>query len=83
MAGQPVGYITEEAGSWFARQLFGTRRPFRALIMDPDGSPLLWVCIIYGFVIVPLLLNNYTRYEDHSPGSTPECTSNDPSYLNL
>lgn len=45
--GEPLGYITEEPGTFFSsmsRQLFRTHRPFRALIMDAHGSPLLWVC---------------------------------------
>ncbi|KAJ7582641.1 Scramblase-domain-containing protein [Mycena floridula] len=44
--GETVGYITEEPGSFlasFGRQLFGTHRPFRAMIMDVHGRPLLWL----------------------------------------
>ena len=26
-----------------ARQAFATHRPFRAIIMDAEGSPVLWV----------------------------------------
>lgn len=46
--GDAVGYITEEPGSFlasFGRQLLGTHRPFRALIMDLEGTPLLWASI--------------------------------------
>lgn len=41
-----LGYIAEEPRgmlAMFARQLFRTHRPFRALVMDSAGSPILWV----------------------------------------
>lgn len=41
-----LGYIAEEPKgllSMFSRQLFRTHRPFRALVMDSAGSPILWV----------------------------------------
>jgi len=41
-----VGYIAEEEGGLLAtisRQAFATHRPFRAVIMDASGSPVLWV----------------------------------------
>ncbi|KIO13185.1 hypothetical protein M404DRAFT_122509 [Pisolithus tinctorius Marx 270] len=44
--GEPLGYIAEEAHGFlsvFARQIFRTHRPFRALVMDLEGSPLLWL----------------------------------------
>jgi hypothetical protein len=45
-AGEPLGYIAEEPGGIWAmvsRQAFATHRPFRAVIMDLEGSPVLWV----------------------------------------
>jgi hypothetical protein len=44
--GNPLGYIAEEPRGFlasFGRQIFRTHRPFRALILDLNGSPLLWV----------------------------------------
>ncbi|KAH7107774.1 Scramblase-domain-containing protein [Auriculariales sp. MPI-PUGE-AT-0066] len=44
--GQVVGYILEEPRgilSTLSRQLFRTHRPFRALVLDPDGAPILWL----------------------------------------
>lgn len=46
-AGNTVGYIAEEEKGFLAtisRQAFATHRPFRAVIMDASGSPILWVC---------------------------------------
>lgn len=45
-AGNTVGYIAEEEKGILAtisRQAFATHRPFRAVIMDASGSPILWV----------------------------------------
>ncbi len=45
-AGETLGYIAEEPRgflSMFSRQVFRTHRPFRALVMDSQGSPILWV----------------------------------------
>ena len=45
--GEPLGYIAEEQGGFlsaFFRQIFRTHRPFRAIIMDNEGTPVLWVC---------------------------------------
>lgn len=42
-----MGYIAEEPRgflSMFARQAFRTHRPFRAVVLDRHGSPVLWVC---------------------------------------
>ncbi|EGN96056.1 hypothetical protein SERLA73DRAFT_185568 [Serpula lacrymans var. lacrymans S7.3] len=44
--GEPLGYIAEEPRgilSMFSRQIFRTHRPFRALVMDTHGSPILWI----------------------------------------
>lgn len=44
--GKPLGYVAEEPRGFlasFGRQIFRTHRPFRALILDLNGSPLLWV----------------------------------------
>jgi hypothetical protein len=56
-AGEPLGYIAEEPRgflSMFSRQIFRTHRPFRALVMDLHGSPILWVRSI---VIFPTSIN--------------------------
>ncbi|KAF8630376.1 hypothetical protein AX15_002938 [Amanita polypyramis BW_CC] len=45
-AGETVGYIAEEERGILAavsRQAFATHRPFRAVIMNPAGLPILWV----------------------------------------
>lgn len=47
--GEPLGYIAEEPkGFWgtLSRQAFSTHRPFRAVIMDKEGVPVLWGCLL-------------------------------------
>ena len=44
--GEVLGYVAEEPRGFFSmwsRQVFRTHRPFRALVMDASGSPILWV----------------------------------------
>ncbi len=57
--GEVLGFIAEEPRGLlasFSRQLFKTHRPFRAVIMDREGTPVLWVwcemfscCYLYSF----------------------------------
>ncbi|KAJ3811013.1 Scramblase-domain-containing protein [Lentinula aff. lateritia] len=45
-AGEQVGFIAEEPRGFlsaFNRQIFATHRPFKALVMDSSGTPILWV----------------------------------------
>jgi hypothetical protein len=50
--GEVLGFIAEEPRGLLAslsRQLLRTHRPFRAVIMDREGTPILWVwcaCIV-------------------------------------
>jgi len=44
--GEPLGFIAEEPRGFLgslSRQVFSTHRPFRAVIMDKEGQPILWV----------------------------------------
>ncbi|KAF5330868.1 hypothetical protein D9619_005864 [Psilocybe cf. subviscida] len=44
-AGEHLGYIAEEPKGFLGtitRQAFATHRPFRAVIMDKEGTPVLW-----------------------------------------
>ncbi|KAF8478652.1 Scramblase-domain-containing protein [Russula ochroleuca] len=45
-AGETLGFIAEEPRGLLtslSRQLLRTHRPFRAMIMDRDGTPVLWI----------------------------------------
>lgn len=46
--GTPVGFLAEEdAGvlGTVSRQALRTRRPFRAVVLDLEGKPILWVSL--------------------------------------
>ncbi|OBZ75940.1 hypothetical protein A0H81_04134 [Grifola frondosa] len=51
--GETLGFVAEEPRgmlSTFSRQLFRTHRPFRAIIMDSEGSPILWIRRPFAFI---------------------------------
>ncbi|KAH9857035.1 Scramblase-domain-containing protein [Lenzites betulinus] len=51
--GDTLGYVVEEPGGFlsaFQRQVFRTHRPFRALVMDSQGSPILWFRRPFAFI---------------------------------
>ncbi|KAG9016835.1 hypothetical protein FRB93_009364 [Tulasnella sp. JGI-2019a] len=51
--GNVVGYIAEEPRGFmgtFARQLFKTHRAFRSVIMDVNGTPILWIHRPFSFI---------------------------------
>ena len=44
--GKLLGHITEASGSFFPvffRQIFRTSRPYRAIVTNHEGTPVLWV----------------------------------------
>lgn len=51
--GDTLGYIAEEPRGFLAtlsRQVFRTHRPFRAIVMDAEGSPILWIRRPFAFI---------------------------------
>ncbi|KAI1794513.1 Scramblase-domain-containing protein [Ganoderma leucocontextum] len=51
--GDTLGYIAEEPRGFLAtlsRQVFRTHRPFRAIVLDADGSPILWIRRPFAFI---------------------------------
>jgi len=61
-ADEVVGYIVEESQGFLkamSRQLFATHRPFKAIIMDAQGTPVLWVRVV----------------SDNHPSFTHPCTA--------
>lgn len=61
----------------FSRQLFRTHRPFRALVMDTEGSPILWVCILSALLVLNDVADEDIHkgsYVVHLHGSTLECS---------
>ncbi|KAF9262167.1 Scramblase-domain-containing protein [Marasmius fiardii PR-910] len=57
--GTPLGFIAEEPGgflSTLSRQVFATHRPFRALIMDTEGNPILWARYLFRHLYNPKII---------------------------
>ena len=71
--GNVLGYIAEEERGFlgtFARQLFRTHRAFRSVIMDKNGTPVLWVSESTSILLELKLIGNINRYTDLSHSST-------------
>ncbi|KAF8078084.1 Scramblase-domain-containing protein [Lyophyllum atratum] len=70
-AGMPVGYIAEEPKGFFGaitRQAFATHRPFRAVIMDLEGSPVLWLRRPFAWINSRMYVQ---RLKEYSPDGEP------------
>lgn len=73
-SGETLGYIVEEdAGffSMFRRQAFATHRPFRAVIMDIHGTPLLWVRRPFAWINSRMYVQRLQDYESYSSEGEP------------
>ncbi|KAI9065122.1 Scramblase [Trametes sanguinea] len=71
--GDTLGYIAEEPRgllSTFSRQIFRTHRPFRAIVMDAAGSPILWALELKPFEVTPPL--RVHKFQDDFDAYTPE-----------
>ncbi|KIK24876.1 hypothetical protein PISMIDRAFT_9883 [Pisolithus microcarpus 441] len=72
--GEPLGYIAEEPRgflSMFARQIFRTHRPFRALVMDLEGSPLLWLRRPFAWINSRMLVQRFPALDYSPPSGQP------------
>ncbi|KAF8163172.1 Scramblase-domain-containing protein [Crassisporium funariophilum] len=66
-AGEPLGYIAEEPRGFLgtlSRQAFATHRPFRAVIMNQEGSPILWIRRPFAWINSRMLVQ---RLKNHDP----------------
>ncbi|KAK7449677.1 hypothetical protein VKT23_013150 [Stygiomarasmius scandens] len=67
-AGESLGYIAEEPGSFLSsinRQLLATHRPFRAVILDPAGTPILWIRRPFAFINSRMYVQRLLDYDGH------------------
>ncbi|TDL27301.1 Scramblase-domain-containing protein [Rickenella mellea] len=70
ISGEPVGYIVEESSGFaaqFARQVFKLHRPFRALILDTDGCPILWLRRPFAWINSRMFAQKVEGYESDEP----------------
>ncbi|KAG1836224.1 Scramblase-domain-containing protein [Suillus subalutaceus] len=73
-AGEPLGYIAEEPRgilSMFARQIFRTHRPFRALVMDLHGSPILWIRRPFAWINSRMFVQRLKDLHEYTPEGEP------------
>ncbi|KAF4604151.1 hypothetical protein EYR40_001334 [Pleurotus pulmonarius] len=72
--GVPLGYIAEEPGGFlktFSRQLLSTHRPFRALVMDLEGSPILWVRRPFALINSRMYVQRLKKFHEYTPDGEP------------
>ncbi|KAG8906854.1 hypothetical protein FRB99_005914 [Tulasnella sp. 403] len=70
--GNVVGYIAEEERGLFgtmARQLFRTHRAFRSVIMDVNGTPVLWIHRPFSWINSRLYVQRKVVDESPAPGA--------------
>ncbi|KAN0075268.1 Scramblase domain containing protein [Tylopilus felleus] len=70
-AGESLGYIVEEPRGFlsvFARQMLRTHRPFRALVMDLEGSPILWIRRPFSWINSRMFVQSPRDYPAASEG---------------
>ncbi|OJT14600.1 Phospholipid scramblase family protein [Trametes pubescens] len=73
-AGETLGYIAEEPRgflSMFSRQVFRTHRPFRALVMDSQGSPILWLRRPFAFINSRMYVQRLKDFDAYTPEGEP------------
>lgn len=73
-AGEPVGFIAEEPRGFlasFSRQLLRTHRPFRALVMDVHGAPVLWLRRPFAFINSRMFVQRLKDYSTYTPEGEP------------
>lgn len=72
--GETLGYIAEEPRgflSMFSRQVFRTHRPFRAIVMDASGSPILWLRRPFAWINSRMYVQRLKDWKDYTPEGEP------------
>ncbi|KAI0780774.1 Scramblase-domain-containing protein [Trametes elegans] len=72
--GTTLGYIAEEPRgllSTFSRQIFRTHRPFRAVVMDSQGSPILWFRRPFAFINSRMYVQRLKDFNQYTPEGEP------------
>ncbi|KAI0035724.1 Scramblase-domain-containing protein [Vararia minispora EC-137] len=74
MNGETLGYIAEESRSILStvsRQMFRTHRPFRAVIMDQGGTPVLWLRRPFSWINSRMYVQRLHNYHDYTRDGEP------------
>ncbi|KAK2467023.1 hypothetical protein APHAL10511_001281 [Amanita phalloides] len=74
VVGDTVGYIAEEESGFLAtvsRQVFATHRPFKAVVMDAAGSPILWIRRPFAWINSRMYVQRLHNSDKNSLASGP------------
>ncbi|KAF7778830.1 hypothetical protein Agabi119p4_3175 [Agaricus bisporus var. burnettii] len=72
--GQPLGFIAEEDRGFLgtvARQAFATHRPFRAIVLDSSGSPILWLRRPFAWINSRMYVQRLKDFSNYTPEGEP------------
>lgn len=72
--GDTLGYIAEEPRGFlatFGRQILRTHRPFRALVMDSAGTPILWLRRPFAFINSRMFVQRLKDFNEYTPEGEP------------
>ncbi|KAI0957426.1 hypothetical protein AcW1_005822 [Taiwanofungus camphoratus] len=72
--GETLGFIAEEPRGFFStfgRQIFRTHRPFRALVMDSVGTPVLWLRRPFAFINSRMYVQRLKGLDEYTPEGEP------------
>ncbi|KDQ60670.1 hypothetical protein JAAARDRAFT_31650 [Jaapia argillacea MUCL 33604] len=73
-AEERLGYIAEEPRgilSTMSRQVLRTHRPFRAVVMDAHGSPVLWLRRPFAFINSRMFVQRLKDFNAYTPKGEP------------
>ncbi|EIW85426.1 Scramblase-domain-containing protein [Coniophora puteana RWD-64-598 SS2] len=74
LEGEQLGYIAEEPRGFlsvFARQIFRTHRPFRAIVMDLEGAPILWIRRPFSWINSRMFVQRLKDLKAYTPEGEP------------
>lgn len=72
--GEPLGFIAEEDRGFLgvvSRQAFATHRPFRAVILDASGSPILWLRRPFAWINSRMYVQRLKEFSEYTPEGDP------------
>jgi len=72
--GEVLGFIAEEPRgilASFSRQIFRTHRPFRAVIMDREGTPVLWIRRPFAWINSRMYVQSLKDWHEYASTGEP------------
>jgi len=73
-AGEALGFIAEEPRGLlasFSRQILRTHRPFKAVIMDREGTPVLWIRRPFAWINSRMYVQRLKDWHEYAPTGEP------------